>query len=148
MAFPSGDLMVIPTAEEQLRIDLIESWGYIVNLISAADSQANFDAAVAAYDVVFVSQEAQASSLATKLVNTTIGVVNENKDMIDEFGFATGLSMGGGLPTLNVDLSHYITSVFSTNPVARKAIRAHVRARPLGSRAVNSFRLPWRWPLT
>jgi hypothetical protein len=107
-----------PTAQEQLRIDLIESWGYTVNLIADEDSQANFDAAVAANDVIYVSQEAQATSLGTKLVASGIGLVNENKDMIDEFGFATGLSMGGGLPTLSVDLDHYITSVFTANPVA------------------------------
>ncbi len=36
-----------PTAQEQLRIDLIESWGYAVTLIDDDDSQANFDAAIA-----------------------------------------------------------------------------------------------------
>ena len=66
--------------------------------------------------MVYVSQ--QAVALGSKLTSTPIGVVNESKDMIDDFGFATGVSMGGGLPTLNVDMSHYITSVFAANPVA------------------------------
>jgi len=106
------------TTDETDRKTLIESWGYTVTLISAADSQTNFDTATASNDVAYVSQEASASLLGAKLNNTTIGVVNENKDMIDDFGFATGASMGGGLPTLKVDFSHYITSVFTMNPVS------------------------------
>jgi hypothetical protein len=66
--------------------------------------------------VAYISQEA--TSVGAKLTDQTIGVVNENKDMVDDLGFATGLSMGGGLPTLKVDQSHYITSVFATNPVS------------------------------
>jgi len=107
-----------PTAQEQLRIDLIESWGYTVTLIADDDTQANFDAVAAVNDAAYVSQEISAGSLGTKLVNTTIGVVNESKDMIDDFGFASGLGMGGGMPTLKVNLDHYITSVFSANPVS------------------------------
>jgi hypothetical protein len=115
---PEDELVILPTEQEWARIILIESWGYEVEVIHCSQSQADFDSAVMSANVVYVSQEALATDLGTKLVNTAIGVVNENCDMIDEFGFTTGRSMGGGLPTLNVDLSHYITSVFATNPVS------------------------------
>ncbi len=106
------------TSEEAARKTIMESWGLTVTLIDDSAWQATFDAAVAVNDVAYVSQEAVATLLGAKLSDTTIGVVNENKDMIDDFGFATGASMGGGLPTLNVDMSHYITSVFAANPIS------------------------------
>lgn len=116
--FPSGELMVAPTAQESARIALIESWGYAVEVIHCSQSQADFDSAVENANVAYISQEALQVDLGIKLVNTTIGVVNENCDMIDEFGFAAGRSMDGGLPTLNVDMGYYITSVFAANPVS------------------------------
>jgi hypothetical protein len=106
------------SSEESLRKIMMEGWGWTVTLIDDGESQANFDVAAAANDVAYVSQQAVATMLGSKMNNTPIGVVNENKDMIDDFGFATGLSIGGGLPTLNVDMTHYITSVFTANPVA------------------------------
>jgi hypothetical protein len=108
----------ILTSQESERRKLMVNWGWTVTLIDDDDTQANFDAAAAANDVAYISQEAVATTLGSKLNDTPIGVVNENKDMLDDFGFSTGLSMGGGLPTLNVDPDHYITSAFGTSPVA------------------------------
>jgi hypothetical protein len=108
----------ILTSQEAERRKLMVNWGWTVTLIDDDDTQANFDAAAATNDVAYISQEAVATTLGSKLNDTPIGVVNENKDMLDDFGFATGLSMGGGVLTLNVDPDHYITSVFETNPVA------------------------------
>jgi hypothetical protein len=96
----------------------MEGWGWTVTLIDDDDTQANFDSAAAVNKVAYISQEALATSVGAKLTNNDIGVVNENKDMVDDFGFATGVSMGGGLPTMKVDFSHYITSVFAANPVS------------------------------
>jgi hypothetical protein len=106
------------STQENARKALMQGWGWTVSLIDDGDTEANFDSAAAANDMAYISQEAVATTLGSKLNNTLIGVVNENKDMIDDFGFATGVSMGGGMPTLNVDMSHYITSVFAANPVA------------------------------
>ena len=106
------------SGEESLRQNLMRSWGNVVNLIDDGDSQDDFDAAAAASDAIFVSQEAVATTLGAKLNDTATGVVNESKDMIDDFGFATGLSMGGGLPTLSVDPGHPITSVFEKPQVS------------------------------
>ncbi|MCP4047766.1 MAG: hypothetical protein GY732_17470, partial [Gammaproteobacteria bacterium] len=106
------------TTQETARKTLMESWGFAVTLIDDDDTQANFDSAAADNSAAFISQEALATSVGTKLTSKTIGVVNENKDMVDDLGFVTGLSIGGGLPTMNVDSSHYITSVFTINPVS------------------------------
>jgi hypothetical protein len=108
----------ILTSQESQRKALMEGWGCTVTLIDDGDTQANFDLKAAANDVAYVSQEAVATTLGSKLNNTPIGVVNENKDMVDDFGFATLSGMGGGDPTLNIDPDHYITSAFGTGTVA------------------------------
>ena len=112
---PFGDLLVIPTALEQARVDLIESWGYTVNLIADDDSQANFEAAVTANDVAYVSSQVSETALGTKLKNTTIGVVNELGVQVDEFGFAQQGSVYKSRTEIDVlDNTHYITEPFAT----------------------------------
>jgi hypothetical protein len=112
---PSGDLLVIPTAQEQLRIDLIEPWGYTVNLISENDTQANFDAAVAANDVAYVPANISEANLAQKLSYASIGIVNEANELHQELGLQNG---GSGTTTGSqidiIDNTHYITEVFPT----------------------------------
>ena len=113
--FPSGDLLVIPTTQEQLRIDLIESWGYTVNLIADEDSQANYDAAVAVNDVAYVSSQVSESALGAKLTNAPIGVVNEQGSLVDEFGFGQQSFTYKSRSEVDVlDNSHYITEPFPT----------------------------------
>ena len=106
------------TIQETARITLMEGWGFAVTLIDDDDTQNNFDSAATVNAVAYISQEAFATSLGSKLTTTPIGIVNENKDMVVEFGFVTGLVMGGTTYTMDVDNSHYITSVFPTNPVS------------------------------
>ena len=104
-----------PAAQEQLRIDLIESWGYGVNVIDDNDSQANFDAAIAANDVAYVSSLATEAALGTKLKAATIGVVNEQGALVDEFGFgqqSVNYKSRNEIDVLNN--THYITELFAT----------------------------------
>ncbi|MCP4334722.1 MAG: DNRLRE domain-containing protein [Gammaproteobacteria bacterium] len=96
------------TSQENAKKALIESWGYQVNLIDESDSQANFDAALAANAVVFVTEDASASNVNSKLVNSAIGVVTEEANLSDEFGFSDSIHWGSGT-YLNIDNSHYIT---------------------------------------
>jgi len=105
----------IPTAPEQLRIDLIESWGYTVTLIDDSDSQANFDAAVAANDVAYVASTVSEATLGTKLKDAPIGVVNELATLVDEFGIAQ--ESIGYKSRIEIDVlnnTHYITQPFPT----------------------------------
>ena len=112
--FPSGNLLVLPTAQEQLRIDLMESWGYQVNLISASDTQANFDTAIANNRVAYIPQDVLSTNLGTKLANAPIGVVNEEGDQVDELGFATDRIFKSNSQIDVLDNTHYITQPFST----------------------------------
>ena len=112
-------LLVVPdaaslTAQDAAKKTLIESWGYTVALISANDTQGNFDAAVATSDAVYVSEEISSADLNTKLTSATIGLVLEEGALADEFGFSTGELNYTDSAIDITDNTHYITSAFST----------------------------------
>jgi hypothetical protein len=111
-----GDPYIQPTAQEEARIGLIESWGFQVTLIAGQASQADFDAAVADADVAYVSGEVDPGLVGTKLRNAAIGVVNEEIELAlaDKFGFTSAISHpASSTGELNIeDGTHYITSPF------------------------------------
>ena len=96
------------TAQEDAKKILFESWGYTVNLIDEDDPQIDFDAAVAINDVAFIGEDVTAADLNTKLVSAGIGVVTEEANLADEFGFADAIAWGSGT-SIDVDLLHHIT---------------------------------------
>ena len=99
------------TAQEQARQLLMESWGFTVKRKKASDTQQKLEAAAVNANVVYISEGVNAADLNTKLRNTPIGVVCEEANLGDEFGFA-GSWTDGGLPSNDlqiVDSSHYIT---------------------------------------
>ena len=102
------------TAQEAAKKVLIESWGYTVNLIDESDSQANFDAAIAANDVAYIPQDINSTNLGTKLRNATIGVVNEEGEQVDELGIAGDKLFKTRHEIDIVDNLHYITQPFAT----------------------------------
>ena len=120
----SGNLLFVvvdagnPTTQDQAKQTQMEAWGYTVTLISATDSQANLDAAAAANDVAFVTEEIPSSALNTKLKDASLGVVCEEAALMDDFGVSSGRSWYFGFSQINItDNSHAITSPFSTGPL-------------------------------
>lgn len=109
---PLGEIECIPTEQELLRINLIESWGYQVNLIHHQQSQSDFDAAVADANVAYVPLSVNDTYLDTKLKSAPIGVVIEK--MMSQFGIAEGYINRDRDEIDIIDNSHYITSAFST----------------------------------
>ncbi len=101
------------TTQEIAKRSLFDSWGWAVSVIDSGDNQGSFDAATAANDVVYVGEDIVASDLGNKLVNATIGVVIEENNLADEFGFADGINWGSGTD-LKLVTSHYITSTLPT----------------------------------
>jgi hypothetical protein len=117
-AAPAKNLLFVaagttPTAQEQLRIDLIESWGYGVNLIADDDSQANFDAAVAANDVVYISETVDTNMVGTRLTNATIGIVNEEMQLYADLDLGNGIAKVTMSQINIIDNTHSITSGFA-----------------------------------
>jgi hypothetical protein len=101
------------TAQDAAKKALIESWGYTVVPISANDTQANFDAAVSTSAAVYVSEEITSSNLGTKLRDKTIGVVNDEDALSDEFGISSTFASYSSAAIDITDDTHYITSAFS-----------------------------------
>jgi len=106
-------------AEERARRDLFESWAMVVALIDDSASQSELDAAVAANDVVYISEEAEHAQLGNKLRDASIGVVVEEQYLHQEFGFSNSRSQKWRSEIDIVDNSHYITAGF---PLGRLSV--------------------------
>lgn len=101
------------TDQETAKKVQIEAWDYTVNLIDESDNQSAFDNAIATNDVVFISEDVNANSVGTKLVNANIGVVTEEVNLSDEFGLSSGIAWESGTEIGIISNAHYITSPFS-----------------------------------
>ena len=121
---PGNVLLVVDdaitlNAQDLAKKSMMEGWGFTVNVIDSADSQAAFDAAVAVNDVAFISEDIVAGDLGSKLREAPIGVVAEEANLIDtEFGTASSIAWDSAQTAINIDdNSHYITSTLSTGSV-------------------------------
>jgi hypothetical protein len=101
------------SAQTVARKTLIESWGYQVNVIDDDDTQANFDAAVAANDVVYIPEPIDPAKLGTKLTEAPIGIVNEEIGALAALDFGNVAGTNTGTQIQIVDNTHSITSGFS-----------------------------------
>ncbi len=102
------------TAGESARKTLIESWGYRVATIAASDSQAAFDAATATSDAAYIPAGITSADLGTKLLDASIGVVNEHSSQAWALQLSSGTIFTMVSSNITVlDNAHYITSVFN-----------------------------------
>ena len=119
----SGNLLFVVadtsslTDQELARWTLISSWGYAITTIDDDDTQTNYDTAVAANDVAYISEEIISSSLDTKLRNANIGVVSEDIEASDEFGISSSRGWGSNTYLDVVEGTHYITREFGVGSV-------------------------------
>jgi hypothetical protein len=102
-----------PTANEIARKTLIQSFGCYVTLIDDDATQSAFNTAVLSNDVAYVSVDANATSVGTKLVSAEVGVVNENASLIDEFGIASTSSTTSGTSVTRLDTGS--TAIFNSS---------------------------------
>lgn len=116
LLFVAGRVPV--SARDQRTIDLIENWGYVVTVIEDSDSQAAYDAAVAVNDVIYVSEECNSGSVAGKIDDAEIGIVNEETYLHDSLGFISGNGGTHSNTTIDItDNSHPITDGMSLGDV-------------------------------
>ncbi len=105
-----------PDPEDVYKQSLMEAWGYTVQMINDGDSQSAYDASLSSYDVVYISETIDATTLGSKLGNPPIGIVNEDGWKNDDLGFETANSSNwpvGNSITIT-DTSHYITLPFAS----------------------------------
>lgn len=101
------------TSEESAKQSKLEGWGWRVTLVDEDSSQSTFDVAIARTDVAYVTMEVNASDLGTKLKDAIIGVVCEQPDLIDEFGFGSSIGTSNDTTIDIQDDFHYITDGFA-----------------------------------
>lgn len=111
-------LLVVANASNMTPVDqalrtTFESWGYTVTAISDHANESAFISQGAAHDVVYVSETAVSDTVGMKLTNLSIGVVNEEGNLNDELGIASGRASPVGTSVEIVDTSHYITLPFA-----------------------------------
>lgn len=95
------------------KISLFQSWGFDVTSITADQSQASFDAALANSDVIYLASDNGLSQAASKVANSTLGIVNENVALAEPLGFYQGTGSASGTSTVIGLTGHYITQGYS-----------------------------------
>ena len=97
---------------------LMESWGHTVAVLDDGASQADYDTAMAAADVIYASGSALGSNMLDKATYTTKGMVNEVNGKIDNFGFSSSTSATANLDTFSAtNAAHYISEPFTGSAV-------------------------------
>ncbi|MDJ0793003.1 MAG: DNRLRE domain-containing protein [Woeseiaceae bacterium] len=135
-AVSAGNLLMVVedasnlSSQEVTKKDLLESWNYTVSVLDDSDSQANFDAAVAANSVAYVPEDINSGALSTKLRGAAIGVVIEEEKITDEFGISTGETTFTESSIDITDNTHYITEPFGLGTIAFAT-----SSQPVGGRA-------------
>ena len=113
-----GDLLLVvepgDLPDDTERQQFAAGKGWTVATIKQNATQAQFDDAVAVADVAYVSSTVSAATLGTKLANALIGVVTEQPDLTDEFGFSSTADSYTDDQIDIVDNTHEITSSFLT----------------------------------
>jgi Tfp pilus assembly protein PilX len=104
------------------RRDLFESWGHTVTIIDDGATFADFDAATALNDVVYVAGTVVDGNLDSKLVKSPLGIVNEVAGQLDDLGFH-------GNATANTVVSDNFTATGT----------GHYISEPFGGSGVTHF---------
>ncbi len=101
------------TTQEEDRTSLMATWGHKVQTIVASAPQAEYDGLLGNVDVAYVPETISDVLLGTKLVGTTVGVVNEEMGLADEFGFCSNATAGTTLYMVPwTGTTHYIMEPF------------------------------------
>lgn len=98
-----------PDPDDQLKIQLFESWGYDVDFYQDNDS-VGID--WSNYDLAYVSETSVSSDITADLKDLSIGVVIEEPNLYDTLQVASGDTGYVGSTIDIVDNSHFITSAF------------------------------------
>ncbi len=118
------DAFVALTTTELARAAILESAGYSMTAIPDDASDEQVAAALAEADAVYVSGEVNDSALSPLYYETTLGVVSECDDAVEDFGFCKASKSVDHSMLHIFTNNHYITSEFAQGPlpVSNRAI--------------------------
>lgn len=132
------------TGDEQSRVDLIEGWGWTVELIAANANLDAFNTAMAdGAHVLYVPDDGGSASVGTVLKDFTHGIVFEDGDMNATLGLSTGSASYLSTAIDVVDNSHYITSAFPIGDLTIASTSGSIEY-PAGTVAGSVRPLAWR----
>src|ERR1043165_6805389 len=104
----------LTTVESNIKTNL-QAAGYTVNTLWDGDSQANYTAAFANNDAVYIPSDVSATDMGTKLRTCPVGIINELTGYMDDIGLCTSAGSTSSSSTVTISTnSHYITSPFPT----------------------------------
>jgi Concanavalin A-like lectin/glucanases superfamily len=104
----------LTTAEADRKAQM-EAWGYTVNTIWDAASQASFNTAFTQNRAVYLPDESTSGQVGYILRFAPIGVMSEHPLQVDQIGFSSSSTTTTLLATVTItNNTHYITSVFPT----------------------------------
>ncbi|MCA9146996.1 MAG: prepilin-type N-terminal cleavage/methylation domain-containing protein [Planctomycetaceae bacterium] len=112
-------LFVVPNessldADDSAKQTSFQSWGYSVQPVTAARTNAQIDALAAAADAIYISENIVASDLNTKLNDAKAGIVNEVGALHDDLELASSAGVSyTGTQIRIADNTHYVTSPFN-----------------------------------
>lgn len=106
-----------PSANDEARLALLESWGFPVEVFDRSDSDADLAAGELEADVVYISDLIDLLSFGSVASDTTKPVVCESASSYDDLGIASaGLSLLKADNTIT-DMDHVITSPFALGTI-------------------------------
>lgn len=106
------------TDAEQVRIDLITSWGFTVRQIYSNATQAEVAAELAVSDAVYISEETPSNNVRDDYTASCVGVVNEEPALVDFLLMAGSTSTATNDTEVRIgNTGHYITEEFLTGPM-------------------------------
>src|SRR4029079_18425215 len=86
-----------------------------VNTLWDGDSQANYTAAFANNDCVYIPSDVSTTDMANKLRTCPIGIVNEIVGYMDDLGICSAAGTTATVSSITIATnSHYITTPFAT----------------------------------
>jgi fibro-slime domain-containing protein len=106
------------TAQDSAKRAMFQGWGMLVTPFTANSTQAQYDAAVATVDVVYVSEEVTETDVSTKLRSAPIGVVCEDRPLNTQMGFSSSGADVNATTIQIADNTHEITTGFSLGNLA------------------------------
>ena len=100
------------TPQEQARLDLMNTWGFVVVIENDHATSEEFNSLASTIDVVYISVEVNETQLDPSMRNVAVGLVNEEPDLNAEIGFASNYRTRSKKHILVDDNTHFITSEF------------------------------------
>ncbi len=100
-------------SDDELRLTLLQSWGFEVDVQDDGADPGDFNAAVADADVVYISERAWSYKFKDKVSNMSLGLVLEEGFLLSSYEMAEGQKTTEELSIYILDNAHEITSGFS-----------------------------------